>query len=382
LQIQTSSSMNPFIISGYHSPDYFCDREKETKKIVTALENDRNITLISPRRMGKTGLIHHVFHQININDKTTRCFYLDIFATQNLRDFTLLLAKTVLGKLDNSTEAMMKQMATFLKSCRPVFSYTPTTQQLQITFDIQPQNTEASLQEIFEYLKHSKTRCYIAIDEFQQIIEYPEKGVEALLRSYIQFLPNVKFIFAGSKKHLMDTIFSSANRPFYQSTQKIGLQAISIETYRKFANHFFNKAKCEIEDCVFDDIYNKMLGHTWYIQIILNQLYTLKKSKIFLDDVETIIAEILMEENATYKTYCELISKGQLKLLIAIAKEKKVTAPYENGFMQKYQLSAPSSVRQALNALIDKNLILSNEQNEFFVYDRFFSLWLEQKGNI
>jgi len=371
--------MNPFIISGYHSPAYFCDRKKETDKIMSALKNDRNITLISPRRMGKTGLIHHVFHQINQEDNNIKCFYLDIFATQNLRDFTLLFAKTILGKLDYFSEALMKQITAFFKSCRPVFSFHPVTQQPQIALDIQPQNTEASLQEIFEYLKHSDARCYIAIDEFQQITEYPEKGVEALLRSYIQFLPNVKFIFAGSKKHIMDAIFSSANRPFYQSTQKIGLHPIAIETYRDFAHSLFKKAQCEFETSLFDEIYNMMLGHTWYVQYILNQLYSLEKTKVSFDDVEKIITNTLEEENATYKTYCELISKGQLKLLRGIANEKNVVAPFENGFMKKNELAAPSSVRQALKALIDKNLILLDEQNGYYVYDRFFSLWLEEK---
>jgi len=374
--------MNPFVISGYHSPAYFCDREKEAEKIISALENDRNLTLISPRRMGKTGLIHHVFHQINLSNKTTKCFYLDIFATQNLRDFTLLFAKTILGKLDHFSEAVMKQVATFFNSCRPVFTYNPITGQPQITLDIQPQNAEASLQEVFEYLKHSDTRCYIAIDEFQQITEYPEKGVEALLRSYIQFLPNVKFIFAGSKKHLMDAIFSSANRPFYQSTQKIGLYPIPIETYRTFATHIFRNAGREIEESVFDKIYNMMLGHTWYIQYLLNQLYALEKRTVTFHDVEAIITNALEEENATYKTYCDLISRGQLRLLTSIAQEKKVLTPFENGFMKKHELSAPSSVRQALNALIDKNLVLSDEQNGYFVYDRFFSFWLERNGTI
>jgi len=370
--------MNPFIISGYHSPAYFCDREKETQKIITALENDRNLTLISPRRIGKTGLIHHVFHQVNLKNKAIKHFYFDIFATQNLREFTTLFAKTVLGAFDNFSEAMIKQIATFFKSCRPVFTYNPITQQPQITLDIQPQNTEASLQEIFEYLKHSNTTCYIAIDEFQQITEYPEKGVEALLRSYMQFLPNVKFIFAGSKKHIMDAIFSSANRPFYQSTQKIGLQPIPIETYRDFAVQIFKKDNRELDTFIFDEIYNMMLGHTWYIQCVLNQLYALGKTNVDLTDVETIISDTLEEENVTYKTYCELMSKGQLKLLRSIAKEQKVAAPFENGFMQRNDLSAPSSVRQALNALIDKNLVLHDEQNGYFVYDRFFSLWLER----
>ena len=53
---------NPFLITGYQGPDYFCDREKETASLMSALKNGRNITLISPRRMGKTGLIKNVFY--------------------------------------------------------------------------------------------------------------------------------------------------------------------------------------------------------------------------------------------------------------------------------------------------------------------------------
>ena len=53
---------NPFITGGYVSPEYFCDREKESTELLKHIENGNNITLISPRRMGKTGLIEHCFH--------------------------------------------------------------------------------------------------------------------------------------------------------------------------------------------------------------------------------------------------------------------------------------------------------------------------------
>ncbi len=44
---------NPFVISGYCGRRYFCDREAEAAKIIEALGNNRNVSLISPRRMGK-----------------------------------------------------------------------------------------------------------------------------------------------------------------------------------------------------------------------------------------------------------------------------------------------------------------------------------------
>lgn len=369
---------NPFLIAGYHSPVYFCDRERETEKIISALMNDRSISLISPRRIGKTGLILHVFNQLSHIDKSTRCFYIDIFSTQNLHDFVEILGKTIIGKLDNYSEAMIKNISSFFKSFRPSFTFDPITGSPTVSLNIQPEQTNSGLQEIFEYLKASGKRIYIAIDEFQQILEYPEKGVEALLRSYVQFLPNVKFIFAGSKKHLMDAMFSSAKRPFYQSTQKIGLNEIPQDTYCKFATEIFLQHKKTLPQTVFEYIYQMLSGHTWYIQFVLNQLFSMSKIDYTENDVNDVISEILLEENATYKTYCEVITKGQLRLLRAIAKEKKVYEPYEASFMRKYNLTAPSSVKAALSALIDKTLILKNEDNSYQVYDRFFSFWLAQ----
>ncbi len=87
---------NPFILTGYLSPEYFCDRNAETAKLTSALSNGRNVTLTSPRRMGKTGLIHHVFQQLR-TENGIRCFYVDLYQTDSLRLLVKKLADTVLG---------------------------------------------------------------------------------------------------------------------------------------------------------------------------------------------------------------------------------------------------------------------------------------------
>lgn len=374
------SLKNPFLIAGYHSPTYFCDRESESEKIISALTNDRNLSLISPRRMGKTGLILHSFYLIQEKNSDIRCFYFDIFSTQNLHDFVILFGNTVLGKLEDFTDSSIKRISTFFKSFRPLFSFDSLTGVPSVSLSIQSDQAERSLEEIFEYLKASEKRIYIAIDEFQQITEYPENGVEALLRSYMQFLPNVKFIFSGSKKHLMNSMFSEANRPFYQSTQKLGLKVIPIDTYRIFTINLFATYGKSLSQEVFDNVYNTMMGHTWYIQFMMNRLFSLPEKICTLEDAENIFHDIIEEESATYKTYCEMISKGQLRLLKAIACEKKVFEPFEAGFMSRYNLTAPSSIRLALSSLVDKMLIIKDEDGSYFVYDRFFSLWLCNKS--
>lgn len=234
------------------------------------------------------------------------------------------------------------------------------------------------LKEIFDYLANAGRRVYVAIDEFQQITEYPEKGVEALLRSYIQFQTNARFIFAGSKKHLMEAMFSSANRPFYQSTQKIVLRTIPLESYSSFAERLFERGGKQMAEGVFEYVYELMSGHTWYVQDLMNMLYSLPQKTVTKEDANRIIDDILEEENSTYKTYCELVSKGQLRLLYAIARARKVTKPYDAEFMRLNNLTAPSSVRQALSVLVEKGLVLKEDDDSYVIYDRFFSLWLRR----
>lgn len=272
---------NPFLVYGYISPEYFCDREVETEKMISALQNERNLTLIAPRRMGKTGLIKNVFYQLKEeNPNEAAYFYMDIYSTRDLKAFIQLLAQTVLGELDTLSQNILRQMTAFFKSCRPVISADERSGMPTVSLDFVPERAEQTLKEIFDYMVASKKRCYIAIDEFQQIMDYPEKGVEALLRSYIQFMPNVHFIFSGSKKHVMEEMFSSAKRPFYQSTQIMILKEIPLQSYYLFAQRFFAQQKRNLTEDTFTYLYELESGHTWYIQSILNRLYAKKTERM------------------------------------------------------------------------------------------------------
>ena len=161
--MKTNKPHNPFLIAGYYSPDYFCDREVETEKMISALANDRNISLMSVRRYGKTGLIRHIFHKLGETDSNIVCIYIDIYATQNLSDFVKLFAENVLGKVDDSLEKAMKSFAAFFKSFRPVLSYDSLSGQPELSVKIENETAKNSLQEVFSYLQQYGKRFYITI---------------------------------------------------------------------------------------------------------------------------------------------------------------------------------------------------------------------------
>lgn len=140
---------NPFLISGYYSPEFFCDREQETVTILDALHNGRNVTLIAPRRMGKTGLIRHAFYRLKEKQPDIVTFYMDIYSTQSLGDFVRLFAGTVLGQLDSVPQKALSRISQFIRSCRPVFTFDELTGVPKVTIDVAPAEEENTLKEIF-----------------------------------------------------------------------------------------------------------------------------------------------------------------------------------------------------------------------------------------
>ena len=328
---------NPFVIYGYKGAEYFCDRQKETETIMRALHNERNVALISPRRIGKTGLIHHAFAQITNEHPDIRCFYMDINATRNLQQFVELFAKT--------------------------FSITVSNDQ-----------KEESLKHVLDYLKDSDKRIYVAIDEFQQISEYPEKNVEALLRSHIQFIPNVVFVFAGSKQHIMAEMFTSAKRPFYQSSQMLSLSPIDKKVYCEFANNLMEKKCMKLSEDVFGYVYDVVDGQTWYVQHILNRLYDIG-GEIDIQLVNDTIMTSVMEQEVAFLNYYESLTYNQSQLLLAIARDKAVESVLSQDFIHRHSLPASSSVSLALKALIEREFVYKYN-GKFIIYDRFFAIWL------
>lgn len=110
--------------------------------------------------------------------------------------------------------------------------------QFQINYQNEPEKIQ-TLYSLFDILNSVEKPVLLAIDEFQQIRNYPEENMEALLRTHIQTLSNVNFIFCGSKRHLMLDIFANERAPFYRSTEFLALDKISEQSYSDFINRQF-----------------------------------------------------------------------------------------------------------------------------------------------
>lgn len=373
-----NTRINPFVISGYVSPEYFCDRIGETAQLVREVCNGNNVALISMRRMGKTGLIEHCFRSPELKEGYY-CFFVDIYATKSLREFVFALSKTIIEGLKPRGR---RAIEVFLNNLRSL--------QTGITFDVAGnpsfnvqlgdiQYSETTLDEIFNYLAAANKPCIVAIDEFQQIASYPEKNVEAMLRTYVQHCPNAHFIFAGSQRRTMGNMFASPSRPFYQSVSMMHLESIDFNEYIRFAQRHFERADKAIEASVVERIYERFEGITWYMQKMLNTLYAMTPSggTCTTQLIDEALRSILDSMKYTYTEILFRMPERQKELLVAISKEGRVSGVTAGSFIKKYRLSSTSSVQAALKGLLEKDYI-THEEGRYRVYDLFFGIWLKE----
>jgi len=375
----TTMIRNPFITTGYQGSEYFCDREKETESLIKNIENGNNVVLMSPRRMGKTGLLLHAFNQNRIKD-AYNTFVIDIYSTGTLQELVAAMGKAILSQLMSKGERAMTKFASVVSSLRPTM-IVDLMGRPSWSVDVSAVTApEFTLEQIFKYLEESEKPNIVAIDEFQQIAYYPEKNVEAILRTHIQKCTNTTWVFSGSSYHLLAEMFHTAARPFYSSTTSMGLEAINFERYKEFASALFKAYGKDIEEDVIEDIYTRFDGVTWFVQKMMNKLFadTEKNSTCTKEMVNRALTDILEENSQIYADLLYQLTQRQKELLIAIIKEGKATAITGGKFIKKHNLNSPSTVQASISTLIEKQIVTKRE-GEYEAYDKFFSLWVLSK---
>ncbi|MBM3404596.1 MAG: ATP-binding protein [Bacteroidetes bacterium] len=368
--------LNPFITSGYAGAGYFCNRKSESDHILQQINNGTSVTLTSVRRIGKTGLIHHVLSQL---PKSFTGIYIDIQPTENRSDLLNALVTALINAVPQKSKPG-KAIWEFVKSLRPLITFDALSGMPQVSLEVSHHKPETQLQSVLEFLETQPNKIAVAIDEFQQILSYPEKNTDAWMRGLIQQLHNIVFIFSGSRQHLMTDLFNSPSRPFYRSTQFMKIGKISANDYACFIEKHFlqNHRKITLE--VIEVILEWSDLHTYYVQLLCNRLFATAASEITKDLVKSESLRILKETETVFFNYRDLLTVPQWMLLKAIAMEKRVYAPSAGSFLKKYHLSGSATVLQSLHSLIKKEMVYKETDTDgrsfYGVNDLLFAHWI------
>lgn len=370
---------NPFVVTGKIEREYFCDRVEESKKIVKSIENGNNLVLISPRRMGKTGLVRYCY-DFEFEKDEYYTFFIDILHTTSLQEFTYLLGRKIYETVLPKSKKMMTAFIHTLKSISGQFGFDPISN--TPTFDLNLGDIvrpELTLEEIFYYLEHADHPCIVTIDEFQQIAKYPEKNVEALLRTHIQAMSNCQFIFAGSEYHIMQEMFVSANHPFYNSADILELKPIEGSVYADFVCGWMAKYQRAITADLVQAVYLLFRGNTYGMQKTFNEVFAL------MSDGETCSKELIIQAinnviDSKEPLFQELLSnipEKQKPLLYAIAADGEVEKITSAAFIKKHKLASASANQYAAKQLM-ANGVITKLHGKYSLNEQFFDIWINR----
>jgi AAA+ ATPase superfamily predicted ATPase len=366
---------NPFLLTGFYSKEYFCNRESEIKELKDHFINERNVVLFSWRRIGKTALLKCFLDDI-VEEAGAETLYIDLLGTRDLSTAISKLTRAVYERYGETVSGISVSFKNLLSKTGLELSFDPLTGVPRFSIGVrQSENIEKSLEAIGGFLSNRKKRVILVLDEFQQVTSYPEKDGEAVFRSWAQSYPGIRFFFSGSHRNMMLSMFTEKNRPFYRSAQLMQLDPIELKAYQDFVRHHFVSNKKSFDGKAFEEIYKWTRMQTYYIQLICNRIFG-SYNGIDKEIIDEVYKQILDQESLVFSGYTRLLTNMQWKVLLAVAKEEPLSSPLAHDFISRYQLGAASSVSTALK-MLKKNELIIVDEDKYYVHDVLLSRWLQ-----
>ena len=193
----------------------------------------------------------------------------------------------------------------------------------------------------------------------------------------MQFLPNVRFVFAGSQLHLMSGMFVSPRGAFYNSTDIMSLDVIGKDAYRQFSGNFFAAEGLPFSDAAFDDLYRRFDGVTWYVQSVLNRIWQKGLGFTGTADTDEAVKSLVDNRNLVFFDLLRSQTEAARAVLRAVAEDGIVSAPTGKVFVSGHSLGAASTVASVIANLVERELLYRTDKG-YMVYDRLFAEWLRR----
>jgi hypothetical protein len=341
-------------------------------------ENGLNVVLISPRRMGKTSLVHRV--QEIVNPDIVQTVYLDIYDCRSEYDFYNKFAVALMKQTANKMELAIENIKQFLVRLSPKISFSPDpVSDYSISLGITPK--EYSPEEILELpellAKRIGKHIVVCIDEFQQIGEWQDSlTVQKRLRGVWQHQQHVSYCLFGSKQHMMTHLFQNKRMPFYQFGEPNYLHPIPTEDWIPFIQSKFADKGLIIDAQYVSQICELVENQSSYVQqlawnVMLNteDVVSEQEIKLGVDDLLAQCTPLFMEQIGSLTNY-------QLNFLRAIINGQHNQWTSQE-VLSKYQLGAKSNIIRIQKTLIEKDFVEQREDG-FYLADPVLQIWLQQ----
>lgn len=369
----------PFKYGKIIDDDFFVNRTEEINYIKKNIESKINLTLISPRRWGKSSLVSKIARDISKENKEIRFCFIDLFNTRSEQEFYDYFATEVLKASFSKWEERIENAKMFFKQILPKFSFgIDPNEQFSVSFDWE--SIAKNPQEILDLpeiiSKTKNIQLVICLDEFQNLSFFDDPlDFQKKARSAWQKHQNCTYILYGSKRHMMTELFENKSMPFYKFGEILFLSKIDNSHWQSYIQEKFKQSKKEISKEIAGILAQKVENHSYFVQQLANAVWLETNKKCTIENIDEGLNKLLLQYELFFSKEVDSLTNLQLNILKAMAMDEKELSSKRT--IKKYNLSSSASVNRSKEALVQKEIIdIFNKEVEFL--DPLLKIWIKK----
>ena len=369
--------INPFKFGLEVSGDQFYDRTDAAEKLYRRLSGgSSNVVMYAPRRYGKTSLVKKVLARFR--DEKTATVYFDLNKIDSIGKFCEEYA-SVLCSLAGRIDGFVESVRNYLLHLHPTFSLGGDFP-ISVKFDYGEKMTAQSLSSVLDLAEKVASglaggRIVVAFDEFQEIRRLsPDLPLEGVFRSAIQAHEHVRYVFFGSKTHMLIRMFGDKSRPFYKSASTLRLEKPPRDESVEFVRRRFAATPVIIDEKSAGLIVDTAENIPYYIQQLSSLVWEgcqiAGRDYVEETDVAGAVKELIAENSDYYSERLSSLSISQRLLVSALAREPVKT--FRDDYRRRHALGGSSTVNSALRQIRESGIVECDDR-AYFIGDPFFA---------
>ena len=365
---------NPFSLGSVVKEERFCNRVNELKELKQDILNNQNVLIYAPRRFGKTSLVLKAVEELKEEHKDFRFVYIDLMTITDKKEFINKYFNAIAKSLESSFEKTIETLKAFLRLKPIIKASISDTGNMVFSLDFSRSESDNVLDDILNTpTKYGeKYKVCIVFDEFQEIENI--KGLENKLRSIIQNHSNVSYVFLGSKKSIINAMFSDTKRPFYKSVKHFTLSPISNEEWKKCILKSFETTSKKIDESIIDNILKVTKGFPYYTQQLCYEIWELSEKEVNEEIFNIALNKLLKQEREYFIAIWDNLTQNQKKALKIVL---MTNGDNIYGDERSRSLISSASLQTAIKKLIEKDIL--DKKDRYYFQDPLFEYWLREE---
>ncbi len=375
-------AVNPFRFGALALDEAFTDRGRERDGLVSDMRNGQDVVLYAPRRLGKSSLVWSAAQAAAAEGVLVA--QVDLMTTPNKERLAAALAKGIFEEIASPLErAKEAALAPFrhLQVQPTVTVEDDGSYAFSFRFGERASDIDATLERLLrlpgELAGGRGRRAALVMDEFQQVVDI-DPGLPNLMRSVFQQQPEIAHVYLGSRRHVMEKIFSDRNEPFWRSAKTIELGPIEPADFAPFLVRRFEATGRSVSARAVAAVLDHTAGHPYATQELCYFLWerTPAGAEAAEDLVPSALADALRSEHAHFSLLWEDCSTNQKLVLEALAREEG--RPFSAGYRRRFGLGPATNVQRALRTL-ERREIVAGDRGLYRIVEPFLADWLRDR---